>query len=208
MYVTPSCLTKSTQVMRWRCEPQPVTPISATSSAATVTRRGLIGCSTPASPNRFRDTRNTSTSWGPAPRRNELLGRWSGGGTTNAARAAGALSGVGLLDYGSMVGARRASSSAAAVWARADVRRRWRSLVALALLAGLSAGFAFAALAGGRRTSTALDRLRDRTNASDAVVFASQVGVDRPDWSRLEARPEVKRLARWALLFGELEGDP
>jgi hypothetical protein len=34
------------------------------------------------------------------------------------------------------------------------------------------------------------------------------VGVYRPDWSRLEARPEVKRLARWALLFGELEGDP
>jgi hypothetical protein len=106
------------------------------------------------------------------------------------------------------MGARRASSSAAALWARADVRRRWRSLVALGLLAGLTAGFAFAALAGARRTDTALDRLRQRTNASDAIVFSSQVGVIRPDWSKLEARPEVERLARWALLFGELEGEP
>ena len=88
------------------------------------------------------------------------------------------------------------------------MRRRWRSLVALALLTGLTAGFAFAALAGARRTDTALDRLRDRTNASDAIVFSSQVGVIRPDWSKLEARPELERLARWALLFGEIDGDP
>jgi hypothetical protein len=94
------------------------------------------------------------------------------------------------------------------MWARADVRRRWRSLVALGLLAGLTAGFALSALAGARRTGTALDRLRDSTNASDAIVFSSQVGLVEPDWSKLQARPEVERLARWALLFGEIDGDP
>jgi hypothetical protein len=106
------------------------------------------------------------------------------------------------------VGARRGPSSASAVWARADVRHRWRSLVALGLLAGVTAGFAFAALAGARRTHTALDRLRARTNASDAVVFTSQVGDVHPDWTRLQARPEIETLARWALVFGEIGHDP
>ena len=94
------------------------------------------------------------------------------------------------------------------MWARADVRHRWRSLVALGLLAGVTAGLAFAASAGARRTSTALDRLRARTNASDAVVFTSQVGEILPDWTRLRARPEIETLARWALVFGEIGGDP
>ena len=94
------------------------------------------------------------------------------------------------------------------MWARADLRHRRRSLVALGLLAGLTAGFAFAAFAGSRRTNTALERLRARTNASDAVVFASQVGAFHPDWARLAARPEVETLARWALVFGEVGGDP
>ena len=94
------------------------------------------------------------------------------------------------------------------MWARADVRHRWRSLVALGLLAGVTAGLAFAAFAGARRTSTALDRLRARTNASDAVVFTSQVGDILPDWTRLRVRPEIETLARWALVFGEIGGDP
>ena len=93
------------------------------------------------------------------------------------------------------------------MWARADVRHRWRSLVALGILAGVTAGLAFAAFAGARRTSTALDRLRARTNASDAVVFTSQVGDILPDWTRLRVRPEIETLARWALVFGEIGGD-
>jgi hypothetical protein len=106
------------------------------------------------------------------------------------------------------VALRSGASSAVAACARADVRHRWRSLVALGLLAGIGAGFAFAALTGGRRTNTALERLRARTNASDAVVFTSQVGVYEPDWTRLEARPEIKKVARWALVYGEADGEP
>ncbi len=95
---------------------------------------------------------------------------------------------------------------AAAFWARRDLRRRWRSLVLLGILIGLTAGFALSAWAGARRTDTALERLRVQTNASDAVVFPSQVGIAHPDWARLAARPEIKKLAVWDLLFGNYDG--
>ena len=103
-----------------------------------------------------------------------------------------------------MGGGRRA----AGLWARVDLRRRWRSLVVLGLLAGVTAGFAMAALAGARRTDTALDRLKKVTNAPDAIVFASQVGVFEPDFAKLRARPEVQDLAVWDLVFGNFDGEP
>ena len=95
---------------------------------------------------------------------------------------------------------------AAAFWARTDVRRRWRSLVFLGVLIGLTAGFAFSAWAGARRTDTALERLRVQTNASDAIAFPSQVGVSHPNWARLRAQPEVASVAVWDLLFGNYDG--
>jgi ABC-type lipoprotein release transport system permease subunit len=78
--------------------------------------------------------------------------------------------------------------------------------VVLGLLAGLTGGFALAALSGARRSDTALDRLRSRTNASDAAVFASQSRNRSPDFAGLARRPEVKALAGWNLVFGELDG--
>jgi hypothetical protein len=86
--------------------------------------------------------------------------------------------------------------------------RRWRALIVLGLLAGITAGLALAALAGARRTDTALARLRVRTNAADAVIFSSQVGATHPDWRPLAARPEVAQLAVWDLLFGNVNGQP
>jgi len=94
------------------------------------------------------------------------------------------------------------------LWARADLRNRWKALVAVGLIAGLTSGLAIASIAGARRTDTALGRLREETNASDAIVFASQRGAYHPDWSRLARRPEVRALAPWALVFGELDGEP
>jgi ABC-type lipoprotein release transport system permease subunit len=95
---------------------------------------------------------------------------------------------------------------AAAFWARRDVRRRWRSLVLLGVLIGLTGGFALSAWAGARRTDTALERLRVQTNAVDAVAFPSQIGVAHPHWARLRARPEVKTVAVWDLMFGIYDG--
>jgi ABC-type lipoprotein release transport system permease subunit len=97
---------------------------------------------------------------------------------------------------------------AAAFWARRDARRRWRSLVLLGVLVGLTAGFALSAWAGARRTDTALERLRVQTNAADAIAFPSQVGVSYPHWARLKARPEVKTVAVWDLLFGDYDHEP
>lgn len=95
-------------------------------------------------------------------------------------------------------------NGAAALWARADLRRRWRSLVVLGLLVGMTSALAMAALAGARRTSTALGRLRQATRAADAVVFPSQVNATHPDWRPLAARPEVARIAVWDLMFGNV----
>ncbi len=94
----------------------------------------------------------------------------------------------------------------AAVWAGTDMRQRWRSLLILALLAGLTSALAMAAAAGARRTDTALSRLATATNAMDAVVFASQAGDHHPSWTALEHRPEVAELAPWDLMFGVTGG--
>lgn len=94
------------------------------------------------------------------------------------------------------------------LWARSDLRRRWLSLVVLGVLAGVTAGLAAAAFAGAQRTATALERLRERTAAPDALVFASQVGLAHPDWSALRAAPEVQDLAVWDLVQGTVDGQP
>ena len=83
--------------------------------------------------------------------------------------------------------ARSGGTQAARIWAAADLRRRWRSLVVLGLLAGLSASLAIAALSGARRADTAFDRLRERTDGADAVVFPSQVALYTGDWSELRS---------------------
>src|SRR3984957_11136301 len=98
--------------------------------------------------------------------------------------------------------------SAAFLWASGQARRRWRSLLVLGVLAGLTSGLAMGAAAGARRTETALARLESTTRAADAIVFTSQVQVLHPNWRALERRPEVLELAPWDLLFGYVEGQP
>jgi hypothetical protein len=94
------------------------------------------------------------------------------------------------------------------MWARADVRARWRSLVALGVLVGVTLGFASAAVAGARRTETAFARLRERTGAADAIVFPGQVGVFAADWTALTRQPEIAALGRWKLTYGQAAGLP
>jgi ABC-type lipoprotein release transport system permease subunit len=82
------------------------------------------------------------------------------------------------------------------MWARADVRARLRSLLALAV----------AAFAGSRRTDTAFARLRNRTTAADAIVFPGQVGIVKSDRTALAHQPEIAQIARWDLTFGAAKG--
>jgi hypothetical protein len=60
----------------------------------------------------------------------------------------------------------------AAVWYRfrAELPKRWRAVLALALLAGIAGGVALAAAAGARRTDTAYSRLLDATDAWQVLV--------------------------------------
>src|SRR4051812_42386177 len=74
-------------------------------------------------------------------------------------------------------------SSAAWLCARADLRHRWRAVVGMIVLFGLSGGFAITALIGARRASTAWDRFRVETLAPDAYVV--------PPNDTLAADPEV-----------------
>jgi len=99
-------------------------------------------------------------------------------------------------------------SLGARMWARRDLRRRWRSLVVLGVLAGLASGLAMAALAGARRTATAFPRLREKTDSADAVVFPSQIGIFAGDWGKLRDEPYVESVAPWSLLFGNYDGQP
>jgi FtsX-like permease family len=93
------------------------------------------------------------------------------------------------------------------LWSRSDLRARAVSLIVLGVLVGVTIGLATAAYDGARRTDTALPRLQEQTNASDAVVFATQMGLFDPDWSKLERRPEVAQIIRWGLAFGNVDGD-
>src|SRR2546423_10773152 len=51
-----------------------------------------------------------------------------------------------------------AAGGAIRLWARSELGRRWKALVALGVIAGLAGGLALAAVAGARRTSTAYGR--------------------------------------------------
>lgn len=87
----------------------------------------------------------------------------------------------------------------AGTWFRLDVRRRWRSLVVLALLVALTAGTVLAALAGARRGQSAYDRLWARTLPADVAVLANEPGFD---WSKVEALPEVSATGLFVVYYG------
>ncbi len=98
--------------------------------------------------------------------------------------------------------------AAIAMWAGNEIGRRWRALVALGVLAGLVGGLALAAVAGARRTSTAYERYREATGRSDAIVFATLLGIFDADYGPVRSLPEVEDAGEFALTTAELEGIP
>ena len=79
-----------------------------------------------------------------------------------------------------------------ALLGRAELRKRWRILVLLGLLAGLAGGVAIGAFAGARRTTTAFDRSLEATNPGDIIVRGFSPGAI----TSLPSMPEVT--ASWS----------
>jgi hypothetical protein len=87
----------------------------------------------------------------------------------------------------------------AITWLRLEARRRWGSLLVLALLVALAAGTVLTAVAGARRGQTAYDRLWARTLPATVGVLANQPGFD---WSKVEALPEVSATGLFVVYSG------
>ena len=87
---------------------------------------------------------------------------------------------------------------------RAEARSRWRAWLGLAIMAGLVAGGAIAALAGARRTETAYERFHDGTRGFDVLVTngGTPETLNRQfDFDQVAHLPDVSESARIAFYF-------
>jgi len=79
---------------------------------------------------------------------------------------------------------------------RIDLRRRWRSLIVLALLVGLAGGATLAALTAARRTSTAYQRMRDHTKAWDVIVNPGMGSDSKLTVAKIRTVPGIADVGR------------
>lgn len=85
------------------------------------------------------------------------------------------------------------------VWLRVELRRRWRSLVVLALLIAISTGTVLAAVAGARRGASAVDRLNAATVPATALVTPQ---LEAFDWAPVRALPQVAAMSTFPAYTG------
>ena len=88
-----------------------------------------------------------------------------------------------------------------AVWMRArhELRRRWRALVGLALIAGIGSGAAIAAVEGARRTVSAYPRFRASTNAFDVLIGTNGNKINAIQVIELTSAESLPEITEWSL---------
>lgn len=93
----------------------------------------------------------------------------------------------------------------AALWirGRTDLRRRWASLLLLVVLTSLAGGVVIGAVAGARRTDTAMARFVEEFRPNDGEVDAETDA----DLATIAARPEVKAMGRQSYVLLDPSGD-
>src|SRR5688500_13921609 len=87
---------------------------------------------------------------------------------------------------------------------RTELRAGWRAWLALALILGVSAGAAIAAMAGARRTDTAYPRFLRAQDAFDAVTGGGGEEGYEEHFAAVEKLPMVKDLVVIRIIGGEL----
>jgi hypothetical protein len=93
------------------------------------------------------------------------------------------------------------SVGAEGMWARADVRARWRSWLVLGLLAGVTFGLAAAGVAGARRTEDAVPRAIDSSPRIDAAILPNDPEFDQDKRAEVAALPLVERASPFVVPF-------
>ena len=79
--------------------------------------------------------------------------------------------------------------SAVWLWALRDVRRRWRSLVVLALLAAIAGGVAMTAMTGARRSAVVVAETMDERRQPDVIHL---IPIPDFDWDPIVQLPYVE----------------
>ena len=101
-----------------------------------------------------------------------------------------------------------AGMTAAWLWVRADLRRRWRSWVVLGLLAGISVGLACAGVAGARRTDHAVPNYVAASHVPDAAVLANDPSFDAAQQANVSHLPNVTGVFPFIVPFASTISKP
>ncbi len=96
--------------------------------------------------------------------------------------------------------------TAAWMWARVELRTRWRAWIVLGMLTGATFGLAAAGVAGARRTTVAVPRFVAASHVPTAAVLANDPAYDAAERARVAALPEVRQVFPFEVTVGiELE---
>jgi hypothetical protein len=93
------------------------------------------------------------------------------------------------------------TGGAEGMWARADVRSRWRSWLVLGLLGGVTFGLAAAGVAGARRTEDAVPRAIDSSPRIDAAILPNDPEFDAEQRAQVAALPLVEHTSPFVVPF-------